>query len=204
MKLSLGFKGQRNYIQGGDIFNSLSDLAPHLTGDPDASIASLAFRTFARSGCFVVGERPSPDVKLIAQAQLAYHDPHDPDHLKTRDVWVVEGQEVITDRRAFDEEALLAPSVTDRDAMSCKLPQRSVYTPIEDLIALTKHLHYALFPDINGKWLFAQIDLTHPLRETYKQSEIILKKCVAGRFSVSEIVIDGQTIGMMRFIVGNP
>lgn len=204
MKLSLGFKGQRNYIQGGDIFNSLSELAPHMTGDPDAFIASLAFRTFARSECFVVGERPSQEAKLIAQAQVAYHDPHDPDQYKIRDFWVVEGKEAITERRVFDEEALLAPSVTDLEAMSCKLPHRSIYTPVEDLIALTKHLHYALFPDITGKWLFAQIDLKHPLRENYRQSEIILKKCVAGRFSVSDIVIDGQTIGTIRFIEGNP
>lgn len=204
MKLVVGFKGQRNYIQGGDIFNALTEVVASLVQDEAAFVSWLAFRTFARASCSVMTEPPAVGDKLIAQARIEVDDPARQGQKLFIPVWVIEDPEPIDDRRPFDEEKLLAPAILDVENKSCTLLQRSIYTPIEDLIALTKHLHNVLYPEIDGKWLFAQLDLEIPLGNAYRQAAVILKSVVTGRFSVSDIVIDGRNIGTIRFIVGKP
>jgi hypothetical protein len=57
-------------------------------------------------------------------------------------------------------------------------------------------------PNISGKWLFGQLDLDAPLRDDYDRLDIRMLNAFAGRFSISEIQLDGRSIGTIRFIVG--
>ena len=79
---------------------------------------------------------------------------------------------------------------------------RSKFTPIEDVIVLTKHLNYAMSRILKGNWLFGQLDLTEPLIDNYRSLEIKMKYLIEGKFSVNDILIDGRTIGSIRFIMG--
>lgn len=196
--LPLSYKGERNYLQGGDIFNALSDVASELAGDRGAYVERIAFRSFARMACEVFTEPPSEQLHVIGQANLAVPGK------SGVNVWLVETTDLVTSRRPFDEAQLLANASFSPDGRSVILPERSVYTPIEDVIALTKKLSYAVSPEVNGKWVFGQLDLTEPFTVNYRKLEIRLKNLIGGRFSVNNILLDDRNIGAIRFIVGAP
>lgn len=191
--LNLNFKGDRTYIQGGDIYNAVVRIATR-SGDP-AFVSSIAFRHFARHDCDVVWDKPAPSDSLVAQGRIAK---------KTADqaFWVMESTRPASGRVDFDEQRLLAPAVSHGEEIV--LERRSGYTPIEEIIALTKRLNYELAPDIPGKWVFGQLNAKGPFPDDYSSLAVRRTAEVPRRFSVNRIVIDGAEAGDIRFIVGNP
>lgn len=197
--LMLSYKGEREYIQGGDIFNALADIASEVAGHSGAFVKRLAFRRFTRMACEVTTEQPNDSSKVIGQVRFGLQ--HDSSH---RDAWLVETGIDITTRQPFDEASLLANARLDEATRSVCLPSRSPHSPVEDVIALTKHLNYAISPEISGKWVLGQLELTEPLTDSYQALTIQMKNLIAGHFSANEIVVDGRRIGSVRFIVGEP
>jgi hypothetical protein len=59
-------------------------------------------------------------------------------------------------------------------------------------------------PDINGRWVFGQLDLDRPFSATRKTLRIELISAKARRFSMSKIFEDDELTGNIRFIVGDP
>ena len=191
--LNVGFKGTRNYIQGGDIYNAI-DACVRATRS-ESYIQHLAFRHFARRDCDLLWTEPKADVTLIGQGRSVFGE-------EQRRFWVSESSRDAAGRRPYDEDSIVRSSTIEGRQIT--LTHRSVYTPIEEIIALTKRLAYHLAPDVDGKWVFGQLDLTQRIPETYDKVVIRQKKVLASRFSVNEIVVDDNTIGSIRFIVGDP
>jgi hypothetical protein len=191
--LGLGFKGERTYIQGGDIYNAIA--ATVSDADPTAFVEHLVFREFARRDCDLVREKPGNDAVLIAQGRSRSNDGRHP-------FWVTESQRDAVGRRPFDEDSITDAAVSAGSEIWSQ--QRSAYTPIEEIIALTKRLAYELTPEVEGKWVFGQIDLDGPLPTAYGKLVIVQKNLIAGRFSVNEITMDETVIGNIRFITGAP
>jgi len=132
---------------------------------------------------------------LVAQGRASHAD-------KDRSFWIVESQQPATGRYDFDEDSVVAPAV--RDGEEIVLEKRSNYTPIEEVIALTKRLSYELSPDIDGKWVFGQLNLSCALPNDYSSLRISRVSEIAGRFSVNNIFVDNHNVGDIRFIVGSP
>ncbi len=197
--LILSYKGNREYLHGSDIFNALSGMAAELTGVSGAYIERITFRRFARMSCDVSTEPPADPSGIVCQAKL-----HAPGQAACTDVWLVETTNPVTSRKPFDEAQLLANATLGSDGRSARLPRGGGYSPIEEVIALTKHLNYAVSPTVNGKWVFGQLDLTKPLPADHQELEIRMKSLVGGRFTVNEILADSRSIGLIRFIVGAP
>jgi hypothetical protein len=198
-QLEIGYKGSRTYLHGSDIFNALAQVATTVSGDASAYVEQLIFRSFARNGCDVTTERPLGTDRLVGQATFRA-----PGIEESVSAWILETNRPVTERRPFDEANLLAKVVLNVEARSARLLEHSAYTPIEELIALTKQLNYAVCPKVNGKWVFGQLDLVEPLTGGYQKLEIHMKSLITGRFSVNDVFVDGRSIGTMRFIVGAP
>ena len=192
-KLNLKFKGDRTYIHGSDIYNAVDRVVGK---DNDVCYLShLAFRRFARRDCDLLWAKPPQGESLTAQGRVRHSD-------TDRPFWVVESSEPAAGRYDFDEASLVAPAV--RDGEEIVLEKRSIYTPIEEVIALTKRLSYELTPDIDGKWVFGQLNLSCALPNDYSSLTIRRIREVAGRFSLNNIIIDNDDVGNIRFIVGAP
>ena len=196
--LLLSYKGDREYLHGSDIFDALSGLAEELAGGTGAFIERITFRRFARFSCKVLTKPPTDPSQIVSQSKIRIPG------ISSIDIWIVETESPITLRRPFDEEQLLANASLGPDGCSVYLPSRTGYSPIEEVIVLTKHLNYAVTPVVNGKWIFGQLDLVEALSADYKEMVIRMKSLVKGRFSVNEILTDGRSIGTIRFIVGTP
>lgn len=116
--------------------------------------------------------------------------------------WIVEGKEEVVSRYPFDEEKLIAPSHVSEGTIT--LDVYNEHSAIENIVALTKKLNNTLTPEINGKWVFGQIDLIKPLPPIFNQIKIIRTNERKGMFSCNQVVIDKELVGEIRFIVGQP
>ena len=199
IQLEIGYKGNRGYLHGSDFFNALMEVAPAVGDDRSAFVQQLIFRRFARNGCDVTTERPNDTASVAGQVSFWL-----PKHEASVAAWLVETERAVKQRCPFDEAVLLSTASLNVAARSNCLPERSIYTPIEVLIALTKQLNYSVCPLEKGQWVFGQLDLAGPMPADYRRMEIRMKNLLAGRFSINEVYVDDRPIGAMRFIVGAP
>ena len=192
-KLNLRFKGQRSYIQGPDIFNAATRILN--VADAEAWISMLAFRRFARLDCDLVLAKPQADAHTVAQGFVNNSG-------GKRPFWIVESDREPGGRYPYDQDSINALASIE-EATIC-MERRSSFSPMEEIVALTKTLSYALSPDIDGKWVFGQINLQRVLPDTFGRLEISRTREMAHRFSINRIVIDDLHAGDIRFIVGDP
>lgn len=188
--LKFRFKGARNYIQGGDIF----DVVEKALAGEGRHVIEMTFRHFSSHQLVLV---PSdPGASAMTEGLALNHD-------GTRTpFWLVETDDPVTERYPFDEDAITRDARIDgRSILSAGVAQFSV---IEQVIALTKALNYKRAPDVDGKWVFAQLRLAEPLPDAAKSYLIEQKTLLANRFSAQDIILDGKRYGEIRFITGKP
>ncbi|MFG1490094.1 hypothetical protein ABMA58_12665 [Oceanospirillum sp. HFRX-1_2] len=195
LKIDMKYKGQRSYLQGGDFFDEITNslIANFSTG----AIKKLSFKSFARRQCgLVINERPEQDKHVVGNGIWCKSEG---DEIK---FWIVETDVPVLSRYPFDEDGLVASSFIEGDTIT--LDADNDYTAIENIVALTKKLNYALTPDVNGKWVFGQIDMLKPIPDTFNKIQITRTTERKGMFSCNKIMIDNEHVGEIRFIVGQP
>jgi len=191
--LQLKYKGARTYLHGSDIFNALED---SLSVSDAGYLSKLVFKRFARNQIAILMEEPA-DTRNVLGTALWKSDSGEEKRL-----WLTETDVAVTESYPFDEEAILAHAAVDDQHIQLTVP--NAYSLIENIIALTKKLNYALSPQVNGKWLFGQLDLQQKLPKSWESLCIDRTICVANSFSRNRILIDDQHYGEIRFIGGQP
>lgn len=195
LKLEMKYKGNRNYLHGTDFFNDITDnlFARFSIG----AIKKLSFKSFARNQCdLVLNERPGQDKHVVGNGIWRKSEG---DEIK---FWIVETDLPVLSRYPFDEDGLVAPSCIEGNTIS--LVAGNDYSAIENIVALTKKLNYALTPDVKGKWVFGQIDMVKPMPEVVDKFQITRTSERKGMFSCNQILINNEHVGEIRFIVGQP
>lgn len=196
-QLNLQYKGQRNYIHGSDIYNAINNVASQLTNKNRAFVSNLAFHRFAKKDCDLCLVQPLEKKDYVAKGNIKDIQGND-----LQQFWIVESDRDPVGRYDYDEKAIINLAlIKDQEII---LQEKTDYTPIEETIALTKSLHYKLFPDISGKWVFGQLDLVRPFSVKRNNLRIELKSAKSNRFTMSKIYEDDEFVGNIRFIVGNP
>lgn len=193
MILTLKYKGSRNYLHGTDIFNSLQDA---LSKKEVGHLAKLVFNRFARNQIEVLMEEQATDNHKLGYAVWK------PVSGKEKHLWLYETGVLVNGSYPYEEDAILSNSMIQDRVI--KLSASNPYSTIENIIALTKKLNYAISPDVQGQWLFGQIDLQLKLPEEWKLIQINQTVGLANKFSRNRILIDGLLYGEIRFIVGQP
>lgn len=194
--LNLQFKGDRNYLHGSDMYNTVTRLVSVFANDPSAYVNKIIFRHLARLDCNLLMEPPVESIHLIANGTYRLADGSDAPY------WVVESERPVGGRYAFDEDAIVSSALFDDRLIL--MTQRTAYSPIEEIIALNKALNYRLMPKVPGKWLFGQLTLKHALHKDYQKIKISMRSAIKGQYSVSDIDIDEKPAGEIRFVVGQP
>ncbi len=192
--LNLRFKGDRNYYQGGDIYNAVQEIVRnHL--DKHAWLKHIAFRGFARNVCeLVLGEASQAKGEFIrAQCEIVSGN-------QSVSAVIIETEKKCADRYPFDENQVITrAALHDKDISQTS---RAGFTPIEEVIVLTKYLHNKLFPAKDGRWIFSQLDLLEPFSSDPSNCYAIkLKQNLANRMTIADIIQDDRTIGKIRFTV---
>jgi hypothetical protein len=194
--LYMTYKGDRNYIQGGDFYNRINEMSLSISGLRDAFLAKLIFRSFCRNDAALCLKQPADPEMIVGSGTIVSGENY------SKNIWIIESKRTVNERYPFDEDIISRSAVCK--AKQITLTKKTGYTPIEEAIALTKILSYKTYPDIPGKWVFGQLNLKQPFMSDYHTIHIEQKACVAGKFIFNTIYQNSMLIGDIRFIVGQP
>ena len=188
---SLKFKGSRNYLQGGDIFNALE---VKFGSKESGYLSKLVFKRFSRRQFDVLNKLPVDSSQIFGNGVWTSLCG------KCKRFWLEETASEVTESYPFDENKIISDAIISKNLI--QLSSLNSYSTIENIISLTKKLNYILEPEYNGKWLFGQIDLKQRLPNQWTCITIERTVCVGIRFSRNVITIDNQFYGEIRFVGG--
>ena len=188
------YKGERDYIHGTDMFNRMI-VAPTATG---ATISNIRFTVHDFVHNAVCQLYSSTDKQVLQEIQniraRCQFKVADSNH------WLalteLPGESAASGRYAYDEDRVIG--LCRRDGESLSLTQQSPFTFIETIVAMNKHLHQLLFPELPGKWIFTRIDLDAycDIRESLT---LQLKHNMSNRLTKSAILVNQQQVGELYF-----
>ena len=195
--LDLCFKGARNYVQGGDLFNALCALLG--TQFPLGEITNVNYVIYRISTTALEGEivrtaETAPTRATRAAAMSFYH--HDAR-------WSVVARETgrpITCRNPYDENSVATRCAVNIGKREVVLTEQPRFTLVETLVTMTKVLHQHIFGTVAGRWLFCRLE-TPVLRLNPPAAEIRLRLLHASgtRLTRSAAEIAGNPWGMIYF-----
>jgi hypothetical protein len=192
--LDLRFKGDRRYLHGTDVYDAslaaLRDCFPGAGGRVRYSFHAIA-RTALELRCGKaggIGERPEG---CAAEIHLGEGD-------GAVSGWIVETGRTVEGCVPYDEDAIGAACALEGSRIALREP--TGHRPIEIAIAMTKRLHYALFPPSSGKWMFTRLDIARPLAPGDAAGmTIVHKNRLGARLSRCDLAASGASLGSIYF-----
>lgn len=193
----VAFKGDRNYLQGPDIFNRL--LAFAMSDAVDAEVIDIRFaahgfiqtndvtmRSFSSLEEIGEGEWPSTLTVNVGDEQCIVA-------MKAR-----APLSATPVRQPFDEASLQAAMQIDgqRILISPPLP----HSLIEVAVSMKKKLMQAVFPAEKVKWVFVRADLKALPGTVSENVTITCRTAAPGRIYRSDLAVDGVDLGTLYFI----
>lgn len=190
---SLKYKGSRDYLHGGDIFDALND---SLSKELGGRLLRITYKRLARNQLGLTLSEPSNAEFVTATGVWLTSS-----GIRNQ-FWLVETDVPVTDSYPFNEDLITHSAELDEEVICGRRANK--YTLVENVIALTKKLNYELAPEVKGKWLFGQLDLPQRLPSDWNCVVITRTVAIGHAFSRNRITIDGQDFGEIRFVGGNP
>jgi len=192
--LHLQFKGDRTYLQGGDIFNAVSELARSLH---HGYVSRIAFRRLATHVLVVVDELPESGIDPVADITVSSRT----DNAAMARWWLVETNEPVQGRHAYAEHLIAQACEVDKQARSLSKLRDVNFTLIEEVVAAHKVLCNTL-AEPGSRWLFAQLLLSAPLDGDVSRIELTNTALLSGKMAASDLKLDGVKVGSIRFMRG--
>ena len=192
-QIKFQFKGSRNYIHGTDMFNTM--MAAY-TGEKSLSNIRFSVHGFVHKPLCQLYSADTKDA-LNTVTDVRARCQFDKNGATQ---WLVltenEDDTDLCERYEYDEEQLI--SLCRLDADSIVLTHKSPYSFIETIVAMNKHLHQQLFPEVIGKWIFTQIDLE---TDCYERENLALRLMhnMNYRLTKSDILVNGKKAGNLFF-----
>ena len=197
--LQLCFKGERDYLQGADIYQAVVDAIRGELREPVGGMRMAIRRFFGRQPDLLWMDSPEPS----ARPESAVVDYTVDLPARRSGGWLVESGRPVECRLLFDEA---------RIALQCAYSDRRVgvagelgFLPIEVLVAMTKQLHQRNLPAPTGRWIFTRIELKRLLRRSDASAlSVTLEENLHNRLTRSSIVAGGEAIGSIYFSLTQP
>jgi hypothetical protein len=192
---TLHFKGERNYLQGGDIYDGL------IAALKEGELGELDGPIFLKMARFT---RWQIEVHVNEGEATPTSPPNAVGHFratiagKLRLGWIMECERPVTDRREFDESRITYNATLSGEQISYAGHGES--TPSEIAVALTKHLHNALFPPQGRRWIVTGFDLSRPFEDRDKLAMAVrLAHNMSNRLTKSSVLSGEETLGSLFF-----
>lgn len=179
--LNFKFKGNRNYIQGPDMFDEIMNTLDGWNNFDECSI-NISQMTNRQLRFTEYDDAVKNNQVKVAQFRGSKSKE------STKSFSLVETEEEVKDSYPYSE---------DRIVDNCKLSEKSLtiprmeeFTVIELLVAANKNLLNQLFNDVNGKWVFTKFQSSN-LKELNEATtfQLVFKKALGNfKLTVTEII----------------
>jgi hypothetical protein len=193
--LRFRFKGQRNYVQGPDIHDSLCD-ALAAQGFSRIEKVDVVFHRMSRANMIArfvdVAAEPEEQDYVVFRANL---------NGEPRKLFVRESTEEINERSDYDEDRLVAAMQIDAAAQRAVLDAMlRGYSVCESIVSMNKALLGKVLPEARGKWLFTRLQAPSSIRgRDLSRLEVRFLGHSNYRITRSELVGDGEKLGSLFF-----
>ena len=112
--------------------------------------------------------------------------------------WLTETDEHVVDRIPYQEEDIVKKPLLM--AILITIEGEVQFTPIEILVAMTKHLHMILYPVKVGKWFFTRLDLNRLLTiSDASKFKVEIEKNLNNRLTKGSIHSGEEMLGYIYF-----
>lgn len=188
----LKFKGGREYLHGTDIFNeTLAWL-----GSQGKEIRDIDF-AFHRLATHQI-EAMLGDSEGIEPAAVCSFTSNG---VRER-VSLVETDQVVAERYPYPEDEIVREMEFDIGDRLGVLRGTTTYSDIEVWVAMTKALHYKVFPQFKGKWLFVRGRFPHYACHSEAQERTLtIAALFNDKLTRSEALLDGVKVGEIYFSI---
>lgn len=197
LPLDICFKGARTYVHGTDMLNVVCAAVVRQTGATGIRHLNFMINRMTSHNLSVELEQGEPH-RAAAQPPVATLS-FEANDQSWHGALVEEPGEPVC-RNPYDEESIIALCRIDQSGRSIYLEGETVFTPIEVVVAMTKALHQALYPEAPGKWVFCRWESEHwPITIPAGGFSVMLSKTVGSRLTKSAVVVGGERIGWVYF-----
>lgn len=191
--IHLGFRGERGYLHGTDIYQHLVSLPGLIL--PEAPVSLTFHSRLCRQPDLIknADAAESKNASSFRGQLIAGHPPG------SQTTFLMESTREITERRPCNEKEVTRDARIDTQQRMARLPEGASGTCIEQVVFLNKCLHQALFPGA-GSWLFARLELSKPLPSAdSSRLSLRMTQVLGQRFTRSEILWDDLRLGSLCF-----
>ena len=136
----------------------MSDILKETFDDKNIWIDHIILRKFIVSSCSII----LTDDKRNANEEICSEFTAQTGKTKLKGQIIETGNKIKL-RVPFDEEKITSHAIIRGETILQK--KRTEYSPIKEIIILTKYLHNSSIPISNGKWIFSCLDLSRPFEE---------------------------------------
>jgi hypothetical protein len=189
------FKGDRTYVHGTDMFAEVLMVARRCLGaDPEEIAGSFhaLLDKEARLRIFLE-EADSVADDAVAVLRLTVEG-------RKYRAELTPGDPPVASSYPYDDEDVVVGAVVEGKTIT--MASKENYTYIEQIVALTKKLHHAVYPDVRDKWLFSKIDLrgrVDPAAYAGRTIAVVAQKNFQNRLSQCAIRVDDEPVGRIYF-----
>lgn len=192
-KLDLQFKGDREYLHGTDIFNETLTWLISQRGeikDIDFTFHRLAAHQL-KAICGSTQENIDP-VAICSYTSGAGRER----------VFLIETDQEVTGRYPYPEDELVSKMEIDISTRRGVLHGDVAYSDIEVWVAMTKALHYKVFPHLQGKWLFVRGKFPQYVRYSGGgERSLTIAASFNDKLTRSEALLNGVKVGEIYFSI---
>jgi hypothetical protein len=193
-KVVFRFKGDRKYIQGPDIFNSIYN------GHKQYSNIVFTIHEFiVNPACIIIESKDRSEIEKNEDIKVRYYYM---DKGQKHFGCVLEDLAVETKQEfyEYDEQSIIDKCQIDGSKLILK--ESSGFTFIESVVAMNKYLHNCIYPELDGKWVFTRIDLPEFVNYD-KNIHIEILHNMNNKLTKSAIQINEEVIGYIYFSLVN-
>ena len=185
--LDLGFKGDRTYLHGTDMFDALLELLPGVSN------ISLRIHNISR--------RPLDAVVLEngdagrAGAIAIFSGDFDGEK---KTVGLFERSGTPDNRYAYDEADVTARAEIDATARYAAMARNANYSFIEQLVALQKALLQSCYTESSVRWYFTRLNIARAYSD-FGSMTLRVTKALGTSLVCSSVSVDGAALGEIYF-----
>jgi len=195
INIDFKFKGNREYIQGPDIYDSVIKYLKEAFYKEIENIDMTFHKTASTNlSGFLVDEKDTIEIKDYIV--IFKFKSQGIDYI----LGLKENEENITERVEYPEEKIIELTELLLEEKSIVLGREIEFSGIEKIVSLNKALLQNLYPDVKGKWYFTRLQISEPIsNQKDDKYKIILLRNMNFQLTKSSIEINGKQIGYIYF-----
>jgi hypothetical protein len=194
-RIPFKFKGDRNYVQGADIFDGVLEVVKDFFGEYPNLLKGAFYRLLSNTGIFhLYKEHDFIDQENIyAQFFLLVR------RLNYKIIVSASGKNIHSSQEYNENEVLDGFNIKDKIVM---MSVKQSFSYMEQIVAMTKRLHFEVYPDVSGKWLFSKIDLKDIINPLLFHNHLLVieaKKNFHNKLTQNAIFLDDKHLGYIFY-----